>query len=357
MRFLINPSKKLKLGLIIILLSMCLAVTSLVYITGGVQYAYSHTMYVPIVIGAIVFGPYGGALTGLIGGFFLGPFMPVDVASGYMQEPINWIVRISFFVLIGVVTGYIVSQLKTTLLKRIDYHSHLPDSRIPLITAYYEHVKTKSDSELKHSKLICLKILNYDNINDFLDHDNYITVLSNAYQRLRHILPKANIYSKDLQMLLVHHNDEMELKVIIQKIQKALIKPFYIKNVPIHLEIVMGASSLELDIEETMNQSLQALRYAEKYYYNYAIYESSFGEKNIDFMILGSVMNAIKNNDFYLEFQPQYNASDESIVTLEALLRWNHQTLGSIPPDEFIPMIEKTSLINPLTEWVVKRSP
>ena len=65
---------------------------------------------------------------------------------------------------------------------------------------------------------------------------------------------------------------------------------------------------------------------------------------------------AIENEDFTLAFQPQVNALTNMIIGMEVLLRWNHESLGYIAPDSFIPIAEDTGLIIPLGKWVLRQS-
>lgn len=65
------------------------------------------------------------------------------------------------------------------------------------------------------------------------------------------------------------------------------------------------------------------------------------------------IRNGIKNNEFYLVFQPKVNLNSNKVVGAEALIRWR-QADGSITyPDEFIDFAEVTGLINLITEWVI----
>ncbi len=85
----------------------------LVYSTGGIKYVFSHSMYLPILLSALVFRTKGGIIAGLVGGIILGPYMPVNTITGEMQLAINWIFRSIFFMLIGGVVGQTLSMLET----------------------------------------------------------------------------------------------------------------------------------------------------------------------------------------------------------------------------------------------------
>jgi diguanylate cyclase len=356
MNIIFNPSQRLKFYLIIFVFSLCLMVAALVYFTGGVQYAYAHSMYVPIIIAAAIFGKRGGAIAALLGGLLLGPLMPIDTTTSLMQSPINWMIRLGYFTLIGTLTGYFIKQIKVYYLERVHFHSHLPDANIPLITRLYEKSKKFDELDKETAIFTTININNYTNLNDFLGHDKYVNILKQTYLRLCELLGHKDIYSKDMHSLIIYTSSHENIMQLNKEIELLLVEPFYIDNIPIHLETVLGSSPFNETIEQTLNQCIVSSRYAEKNHLPSATFNKIYVEKNLEFTYLGSVLEALENNDFYLVFHPQHNALDKGSICLEALLRWNHKTLGSIAPNDFIPVIEKTSLINPLTEWVVKRS-
>ena len=67
-----------------------------------------------------------------------------------------------------------------------------------------------------------------------------------------------------------------------------------------------------------------------------------------------SMPQGLANGDFYLHYQPQLDLKNDSVVAVEALLRWRHPELGMIPPDRFIPLAEESGFIIKLGEWVLR---
>lgn len=70
--------------------------------------------------------------------------------------------------------------------------------------------------------------------------------------------------------------------------------------------------------------------------------------------LVGELRKAIRENQLRLFFQPQWNFRNQRVEGVEALARWHHEKLGMIPPDEFIPLAEKTGIISELTQWVIE---
>lgn len=68
------------------------------------------------------------------------------------------------------------------------------------------------------------------------------------------------------------------------------------------------------------------------------------------------LLEAFERNEFFLHYQPKYNAQSESIVGFEALLRWTNARGESISPNVFIPIAEELGLILQLGEWVLKEA-
>lgn len=86
----------------------------------------------------------------------------------------------------------------------------------------------------------------------------------------------------------------------------------------------------------------------------YRFYEPAMNERIMERRQLEMDMRqALRRREFRLDFQPRYDASSQTIVGAEALVRWLHPTRGLLSPACFIPLAEETGLIFELSDWVL----
>ncbi len=89
----------------------------------------------------------------------------------------------------------------------------------------------------------------------------------------------------------------------------------------------------------------------------YALYETTLDESGLMYLNLeDDLLHAMERDELFLEYQPQTDVRSGEIVGVEALLRWQHPEQGCLGPDVFIPVADKTGIIQPLTEWVLNRA-
>ena len=67
-----------------------------------------------------------------------------------------------------------------------------------------------------------------------------------------------------------------------------------------------------------------------------------------------ALQDALRENQFTLHYQPLIDIASRRVVSLEALLRWQHPEFGAVSPAEFIPIIEENGLIVPVGEFVLR---
>lgn len=100
---------------LVLLVGLLLGVGWIVYTSGGTKYVYPHLMYIPVVLAALWFNVWGGIAVALLAGLVVGPYMPLNVATGDPQALASWLLRMSFFALIGALVGQMSSLLNLRL--------------------------------------------------------------------------------------------------------------------------------------------------------------------------------------------------------------------------------------------------
>lgn len=326
----------------------------LVYFMDGNRFVYSHTMYIPIVIASIFFGMRGGILVGLLGGLLLGPFMPIDIVTGEMQLISNWIYRLIFFVIVGGIAGFFFKNFKESTKEIIGLLTHDAVSKLPTLQSLDPKNNFSSDFPTVDSNhVVSVRVLNHNNIVDLLGQHRYISVLKQVEERLtKHMICKMKLIQIDSNRLLVIIKED-SITPCLEEISMMFQNPFMIDQIPVYLKTAIGTTLETVPFASKIEQANAAARHAEINHQPFATYIKEHEPNMKDLEILGSFPKALETNQTRLVYQPKIHLKTKSSQSAEALIRWNHDKLGAIAPMDFIPMIEETQLINPLTEWVL----
>lgn len=131
--------------------------------------------------------------------------------------------------------------------------------------------------------------------------------------------------------------------------------------VTIDLKIYVGETAVTPPVcsgHEILRQAESALYEARHNRLRWGVYNQDDDyRRNEDFYLLNDLTEAIrKDRGLYLVWQPKVALPEGRPVALEALIRWNHPQRGIIPPGCFLPLIENTSLMVELTDWVIDHS-
>lgn len=363
-RYLYNE-KPATLPHVVIIAGMIIAVYFLVYYTGGIKYVYSHSMYVPIIVSSLFFGIKGGIIAGLTGGLVLGPFMPIDVITGEMQQTINWIYRAGFFTLIGAITGASMDSLRNRIreinwLMHNNRYTELPNEES--LNQTLERL-ARDDQIKRPYYLLAIGSSNISSVKNTFGFSVVHVVIQQMNQRLNEcILFNHGIFNhSDEKMAVILGNlGELVIDEHLNRIVHALELPYEYENIPIHLDIHMGCVAItdrSLSNYTVERQAETALNHAIDDKLSYCIYrpeEDKTSRENVG--LLGSLRNAIDTDQLVLYYQPKVDIHSRKLLGVEALVRWQHPTRGMIPPVRFIPQAEQTNLINPLTMWVMEKA-
>jgi len=120
---------------------------------------------------------------------------------------------------------------------------------------------------------------------------------------------------------------------------------------------IVLAPTQAADVNELMRFADVAMYHAKEQMSGIAVYKPEIDPHSPKRLAMMSELGrAIREDQLCLYYQPKVDLATNAFYGFEALLRWNHPELGFVPPNDFIPIAEVTSLIHPLTEWVLEKS-
>jgi EAL domain-containing protein (putative c-di-GMP-specific phosphodiesterase class I)/GAF domain-containing protein len=153
---------------------------------------------------------------------------------------------------------------------------------------------------------------------------------------------------------------QMHHDIFLADLADALSGTVSADGIPIRPSVHMGALPLRLgseDLEDVLRKAMTALTQSIEsnvvpMYYDPAT-DASVSRA---FRLAKDIERALRDNEFYLLFQPRLQLDGDRVVSVEALLRWRHPEFGVVSPVEFIPIIERTAVMQAVTLWVANRA-
>ena len=334
----------------------------LVYYTGGTRHSYLHIIYIPILITAYYYKGVGGFIAGILAGITLGPFMPINTNTMLMQDTFNWTFRMLYFILTGTFAGLLFDLLDHQLEKINQIAYFEENTELPNKTSF-KKIITEKINKNEEFHVIVLSIKNYSDIYKVIgskNFSNFIKKMAANFINYKGFDTKLYYLNDSKYGICINKHNKEELIDRLRDFNKFLNKPVEFQNISIFTDIVMGVSTypeVGNSCDQLIERSFLALDKVDKKKINFWIYEQSKMDVDYDNIeLLGDVDHSLKNNHFELFYQPKINLKTNKVDTYEVLIRWNHPKKGFIEPGKFISEVEQSSLIEPLTEWIVERS-
>ena len=354
---------KTKLVMFPLLAALVVSVYVLVYQTGGVKFVYSHSMYIPVILAGFVFGARGGVVVGLVSGLVLGPYMPIDVVTGESQKLVNWLYRTGFFTLIGFINGVTWGWVKAYAVEIEWAAEHDLTTRLPNELALLNRMALIANA----SPTSCGFILAVISLENSVELKNIfgLKVINNVIQqlavRLKVIGVKNYTYHLETSQLVMLAVDTTQGKErILDKITELCREPFVYDDIPVHVDIRMGVSEFSEVVQPPivyLQEAVRAWAVAQKTSQDRAHYSPVLQAGDAEGVaMLGALRKALLLGELSMHYQPKIDIRAGNIFGVEALMRWEHPEKGNIPPNDFIPRAEQSSLIHLLTEFALDQA-
>jgi diguanylate cyclase (GGDEF)-like protein len=220
------------------------------------------------------------------------------------------------------------------------------------------------DGRSPGAAVMILDLDRFKEVNDTLGHQQGDQLLVEVGTRLRTAVGASGLVARlggdEFAVLLAGADDEDRAVRVGRRLLRALEQPVSLDGLEIEIGGSLGlalAPAHATDPAALLKRADMAMYDAKASTGGLNVYEPDSDSDNPRrLMLVSELRTALGNGRIEVHVQPQARLATGEVVSVEALVRWNHPELGSVPPDEFIPVAERSGLIGLVTTRVLDQS-
>ncbi len=262
-------------------------------------------------------------------------------------------------------TKYLLEQ-QTKKLKYQAHHDTLTD--LPNRTLFKDRLSQAILSAKRNHEKFALLFIDLDQfkkINDTLGHDVGDDVLIEAANRLQSAIREedtlARLGGDEFCIIIKNVQNIRGASTVAQKIVDSMQEAIEISTHTLYVTSSIGISiypdDATVDNDLIKHADVAMYRAKEEGRNNFQFYASEMSAYVFERVVMESSLRiAIEKEEFVVYFQPQYDIKSGAIVGMEALVRWQHPSLGLVAPIKFIPIAEESGLIIDIDRIVMKKA-
>ncbi len=259
-----------------------------------------------------------------------------------------------------------LSQNKQTQekLNHLAYHDALTD--LPNQVLFKDRLKQSIAMSRRNDQMQAVLLLNLDRfktINDSLGYTAGDRLLQSVAQRLTSCVRESDTVARfggdEFAILLTHIPRAQDAANVARAVKEALDQAYLFDDQEVFVRSSIGIAVYPHDGRDTAsllkNAGAALDRAKEQGGSNYQFYTAGGTTRALKQLVLESnLRGALERNEFIVHYQPQVDTQSFQLVGMEALVRWQHPSLGLLYPSEFIALAEDSGLIIQLGDWILR---
>lgn len=213
--------------------------------------------------------------------------------------------------------------------------------------------------------LLHINLDRFKQLNDSLGHEVADQLLQKMARRLVNALPEADTIARlsgdEFAVLFNSYGNLSSLARVATRLASKLSLPVTIEGHELVVSASMGISLLPdsaREISALVSQSNMAMQHAKHLGgNNFQFYTDSLQASTLERLQLENhLRKAVEEQQLKVFYQPKLCLATGKLNAAEALVRWDHPTMGRVPPGDFIGLAEETGLIGPIGEFVLRQA-
>lgn len=267
---------------------------------------------------------------------------------------------------VGLFSDITEAKVQQQNLERMAYHdplTQLPNRALLSDRLQQQFARAERTGELL--AVCCLDLDGFKPVNDRLGHEAGDHLLIQLAERMTQCLRESDTVARvggdEFSLLLSGLGSESECEKTLQRFLEVIRQPYLVAGENVSISASIGYTIYPLDTAEPDT----LLRHADQ-----AMYQSKLSggshihrfDMDLDRQYRGlrqdreRIEAALPNGEFCLYYQPKVNMHLGQVVSMEALIRWQHPELGLRSPASFLPLIENTDFSIELGDWVIRQA-